>query len=241
MTEFKEQQLLFCVEQESLVGMLHFVTFDTLESEEPELCACMAPKNWLRDFEPGGLYRLEIKNGSVVQYIKERAFMITQPYFTMLLERKHVYYDRNDAVFVPQQYYTFSDYRTLLLYRPTRSQRWLTLLSRALLNLLAILLPMGLLALLGVNSWRNGASVSTPMLVLAALPLTIWAMTALAALVRQVMLRWPYARYQSLQEDCLRSGGKRSPITMPKGERNKLLLFGLPCLVVFVLAWLLLR
>ena len=72
MTEFKEQQLLFCLERGSMAGVLHFVDFATLEDEAPLLYSCTVRKAWLPDLVPGGLYWLEVKNGSLVQFIKER-------------------------------------------------------------------------------------------------------------------------------------------------------------------------
>lgn len=241
MTEFKEEQLLFCVERGPMVGVLHFVDFATLETEDPQLSSCMVKKAWLKDFVPGGLYRLEVKNGNLVQYIKEREFMITQPYFVMLMERKHVYYDGQDSPFVPQQYYTFSDYRALMLYRPQAAQRALIWLCRGGLSLLAVLLPLALLTLFGFRAWQSGAGADAPVTVLAALPLTVWAIVALGAAVREILLRWSYTRYQSMQDACLLSGGKRSPIGLPRRRRNALILSGAICLLVLVVTLLVLR
>lgn len=241
MTEFKEQQLLFCVERSSMVGVLHFVDFDTLEGDQPLLCSCMVKKAWLDDFIPGGLYRMELKNGNVVQYIKEREFMITQPYFVMLMERKHVYYDGGDEPFVPQQYYTFSDYRALMLYRPQAAQRALVWLCRGALSLMAVLLPLALLTLFGYWAWQSGLGAKVAASVLAALPLTVWAIVALGALVRELLLRWSYTRYQSMRDACLVSGGKRSPIGLLPRKRNALIFSGAACLAVLVVTLLIVR
>lgn len=241
MTEFKEQQLLFCVERGSMAGVLHFVDFTTLEEEEPLLYSCTVQKGWLKDFVPGGLYRLEVKNGNLVQYIKEREFMITQAYYVMLMERKHVFYDRAEDPFLPQQYYTFTDYRALMLYQARPMQRVLVKLARAGLNLLAILLPLGLLVLLGYRYWLSGGGSGVAVAVLAALPLTLWAMAMLGQGVNQLILRWPYTRYLTMQEICLTTGGKRSPIGMKAKKRNQALIVGGACLLVLLLVLLFVR
>ncbi len=240
MTEFKEQQLLFCIKKTDSICLLYFVDFDTLQSEEPLLFCCQIRRRWVDNFVPGGLYQLEIRSGHLIQYIKEREFLISQPYYQMLLECRQMLFDGDDRPLRPQEYYTFDDYRAIMLYQPTFGQRIGVTICRAVLIALLMLLPVALFLWFSFSifRWNTGPSIAAPFLVIGALPLTLWGIGALSVLAAQLLLRWRFTRYCILREYTLQNGGKRHRIGIPARNRKRLLVWGGLSVGIFLLSLL---
>lgn len=239
MTEFKERQLLFGIEMVDNICMLYFVDFDTLESDHPKLYHCSVRRSWANDFVPGGLYRMEVHAGRLVQYLKDKEYLITQPYYLMLLERKHIIYDRDGTPFVAQHYYTFEDWRAIMNYHPSPGQRICIQTVRAALTGVMMFLPLLLfLWLCFVLFGMEKNTMAVPLIVVAAIPLTIWGIGLMNTLANQILLRVRFMRYHLLRTYTLRTGGRRWRLQLSSKKKKYLMVSGLVTSAIFLLSLL---
>lgn len=241
MTEFMEQQLLFGISIDGDEGVLDFVDFDTLESDSPVLFRCRVRKRWVDDFVPGGLYRMELKNDRIVQYIKDREFIITQPYYIMLLERRHLRYETRSEPFRPSEYYTFDDWRALFLFSHSPGLAFLSTFCRKLIAALFVLISPALFVVYCLALFRmQTLPTLLPLAIIGAIPFTVWGLISMNTLSTQLLLRWPFTRYPILRDYCIRHSGKRFGLGIPAKTKKRLLISGGITLLVFLLSLLML-
>ncbi len=242
--ETKTGMLLFCKEQRANVYALYFVEFGTMTQRSPCVHRFYAKRKQFVRMLPGGCYTLALKHLYITQFTLDSEFMISEPYYALLMELREVAFadtpSRLPRRFDPLRYYTFSEVRSLLEYSEPPLRSALRVLFTYACAIFSALIPAALYFLF--LSFILGSPIrsqwSAPILAICILPTMFAMMYALYTFAESLLLRWSFTKYYLLQQYALRSAGARRQITMPASIKKRLLYISLACIGVFAISTL---
>lgn len=240
---FKHDMLLFCKERSMRSHILYFVEFDTLDDLSPRIHRYTVGLFAFERFDLSGVYRLEVLDTHIVASKLNGNYELSDPDYLLLMELREMRFIDTDGKCVPfhkENYYSFNETKAITGYTERFMRRLSLQLLRYAAYALALLLPFALYALLLYVTFMgrvpSNAPFRGPILAVGSLPLMVFLMSLLFALVSLFLLQWPVTRYSVLKHFVLRYAGMRKPIVMTADERKHKLINGCISLGLFLLS-----
>jgi len=248
--EEKVDMLLFCKErlQNPTIYALYFTTMDTLSSASPRIHRfVVSSAKKFDEFSLGGYYWLKINKIRILEFAKTDEMILTDQLYLNLLELRELKFmnprtadslrARGLPLFRPDQYYTFSEARAISEYSPDVLDRLLIWFTMFVLYGVGLLLPFGGYCLI-VYSWIRkilavplGAETLAPtmqtlLIAICSLPLMLYLMTFLFALIDNLTMQLPWTRWFVLKRYSLQWCGLRKAFRIPMREIRRLIILG---------------
>ena len=256
--EEKVDMLLFCKErlQNPTIYALYFTTMDTITTSSPRVHRFVVKSaKKFNEFSLGGYYWLKVNKIRILDFAKTDEMILTDQLYLNLLELRELKFmnprtadslrARGLPLFRPDQYYTFSEARSISEYSPSVLDRFLIWLTVFFLYGFGLLLPFLGYCLLMYDWVRNildiplGAETLVPtmqalLIAICSLPLMLYLMTFLFALIDNLTMQLPWTRWFVLKRYFLQWCGLRKGFRIPMREVRRLIVFGAVSVIIFI-------
>ena len=241
-TETKKDLLLFSVQvvRYPYKYRLFFEEITTTKKAPIIHCFYVYNKKSFEGVRIGGLYTLTLSGLKAIS-LKETGSYNLAPdeYFSLILLRDTIFLDKRTKLEIGMDqpeyhpsdvYYSLSSTRSLIGYRPDRLSTLLYWLSKGLMYLFSIIVPVALYILYviaisfiaGSSNPSSTRSLSMPIAALCSVPMLFYLMNVIYVFTELIILNINKTRYVQLKAYCLRWGGLRKSCMLEPEQKQTL-------------------